>query len=282
MEKQKLESAQEQGAKKDFEQVKAEMQAEFLRLRDEEGKMKLVQAVLNGQALEAAGINLEDKSRVMEAFAYGGTKWATQFRSDAYEEIEKTPDIFQTLNDLPWGQENITFGICEINGTKSIILRQRQTLEDRGGYPFTLLISFDEKLWEKFSWNGMSIIKAILDDPIIKFLFLRRAGYIPWVHHGDEAQQKRIANLVFWLESNFKEITPLEDMSAETRENIENSEREATAREIPPEEANPEYWARVLAALPEGARKKARIFIGDAGKSALDWGVKTMFAPKRS
>ena len=115
----------------------------------------------------------------------------------------------------------------------------------------------------------MSIIKAILDDPIIKFLFLRRAGYIPWVHHGDEAQQKRIANLVFWLESNFKEITPLEDMSAETRE-------------IPPEEANPEYWARVLAALPEGARKKARIFIGDAGKSALDWGVKTMFAPKRS
>ena len=249
----------------------------------QERKIKLVWEVLNGEALRAAGINLEDTSHTLEVFGYGGSRWETQFCSDAYKEVDKIGSVFESMQDLPPEQENITFGICEIKGIKSIILRQRQTLDDRGGYSYTLLASFDDNLWEKFDWNGMSIIKAILNDPIMKFLFLKCGPYIPWVLHGNEVLIKRVTNLIFWLESNFREIIPLENVAAGTIENIENPEKEPTTKEIPPEEANPEHWARVLAALPESVRKKVRIFIGNAGRNALDWGVKTMFfSPKRS
>ena len=57
------------------------------------------------------------------------------------------------------------YGLGMLAKQPFMILRQRQNVENRGGYPFSLLLDPGEAVWERFEWNGAAVVAAILAHP---------------------------------------------------------------------------------------------------------------------
>src|SRR5258705_7469571 len=55
----------------------------------------------------------------------------------------------------------ISFGISVQDGDAALIFRQRRNLENRGGYPFTLLFYPRRDIWAQFGWNAPRIALAL-------------------------------------------------------------------------------------------------------------------------
>lgn len=98
----------------------------------------------------------------MRLAAFGGTRYGERARVGRWPRL---PD--GDLNDLaalPKGSGWITFGVGQIGEGPCVVVRERQTEADRGGYAYTALFDPGEELWRAFGWNGARIISAILRD----------------------------------------------------------------------------------------------------------------------
>lgn len=97
----------------------------------------------------------------MRLLAYGGTSYLERYR------VGEWPTILEgALSDtyLLSGQE-LRFGVGLLQDQLPfLILRQRQHLENRGGYAFTLLLDPGTPVWETFEWNGAALADCILKD----------------------------------------------------------------------------------------------------------------------
>ena len=99
----------------------------------------------------------------MRLLAYGGTSYIERCR------IGQWPNILEgALSDTYLlGGNELRFGVGLLQeDSPFLILRQRQHIENRGGYAFTLLLDPGVEVWEKFQWNGAALAQSILADKI--------------------------------------------------------------------------------------------------------------------
>ncbi len=99
----------------------------------------------------------------MRLLAYGGTSYIERYR------IGQWPTILEgALSDTYLlGGNELRFGVGLLQeDSPFLILRQRQHIENRGGYAFTLLLDPGSEVWEKFKWNGAALAHRIMADEI--------------------------------------------------------------------------------------------------------------------
>lgn len=106
--------------------------------------------------------------------AYGGTSFSERRRIGPWPAIPEA-----TLRDSYGLQPNAwCFGMGVLTGQPFLIFRQRQNVENRGGYPFSLLLDPGPDLWQRFEWNGAAVIAALLDS--IRIYFSKRRKPVAW------------------------------------------------------------------------------------------------------
>ena len=91
--------------------------------------------------------------------AYGGTSFSERRRIGQWPAVPEA-----TLRDSYGLQTNAwVFGMGVLTRQPFLIFRQRQNIESRGGYPFSLLLDPPEAVWRNFSWNAAALIAALLE-----------------------------------------------------------------------------------------------------------------------
>jgi hypothetical protein len=91
--------------------------------------------------------------------AYGGTSFSERRRIGQWPAVPEA-----TLRDSYGLQTNAwVYGLGVLAKQPFLILRQRQNIESRGGYPFSLLLDPPEAVWQNFSWNAAALIAALLE-----------------------------------------------------------------------------------------------------------------------
>lgn len=98
--------------------------------------------------------------------AYGGTSFSERRRIGQWPAIPEA-----TLRDSYGLTANAwCYGMGVIESQPFLIFRQRQNVEQRGGYPFSVLLDPGEPVWERFGWNAASLVEAlILERPELLF-----------------------------------------------------------------------------------------------------------------
>src|SRR5262249_10799788 len=108
-------------------------------------------------------LRLQEKERqVMPArlLAYGGTSFSERRRIGQWPAVpEATLRDPEGLTATSW-----CYGVGTLGKQPFVILRQRQNIEQRGGYPFSLLLDPGEEVWQRFGWNGAALVAAILQN----------------------------------------------------------------------------------------------------------------------
>ncbi len=66
----------------------------------------------------------------------------------------------------------LSFGCAILDQQPYLIFRERQG-EERGGYPFTLLLDPGREIWQEWKWNGAALIQALLNSDGREALFLQ-------------------------------------------------------------------------------------------------------------
>ncbi len=90
--------------------------------------------------------------------AYGGTSFSERRRIGQWPAIPEA-----TLRDSYGLAANTwCYGMGVIESQPFLIFRQRQNVEQRGGYPFSLLLDPGEPVWERFGWNAAALVEALL------------------------------------------------------------------------------------------------------------------------
>jgi len=94
----------------------------------------------------------------MRLLAYGGTSYLERCRIGNWPSIPEgaLSDTYSLSgNELKFG-----VGLLD-EESPFLILRQRQHIENRGGYAFTLLLDPGIQIWERFNWNGAALAHCI-------------------------------------------------------------------------------------------------------------------------
>jgi hypothetical protein len=90
--------------------------------------------------------------------AYGGTSFSERRRIGSWPSIpEATLRDAYALSPTAW-----SYGFGVLASQPFLIFRQKQNVEQRGGYPFSLLLDPGEAVWKRFDWNAASIVEAVL------------------------------------------------------------------------------------------------------------------------
>ncbi len=93
--------------------------------------------------------------------AYGGTSFSERRRIGQWPAIPEGAlrDSYRLTADT-W-----CYGLGTLGQQPFVILRQKQNVENRGGYPFSLLLDPGDPVWQRFEWNGAALVSAILAHP---------------------------------------------------------------------------------------------------------------------
>lgn len=99
--------------------------------------------------------------------AYGGTSFSERRRIGVWPAVpEATLRDSYGLTPNSW-----CYGFGVLEAQPFLIFRQRQNVEQRGGYPFSLLLDPGEAVWQRFEWNAAALADGLLAD-YSNFLFL--------------------------------------------------------------------------------------------------------------
>lgn len=92
--------------------------------------------------------------------AYGGTSFSERRRIGQWPAIpEATLRDGYGLTANAW-----CFGFGIVDKQPFLIFRQRQNVENRGGYPFSLLLDPGEAVWSRFEWNPASVADVLIRE----------------------------------------------------------------------------------------------------------------------
>ncbi len=94
--------------------------------------------------------------------AYGGTCFAERARIGGWPPIPT--DTLQDTYGLR--VDALSYGVGVLREEPFLIVRERQNVGHRGGYPYTLLLDPGEPVWEQFGWNAAQLLLAILRTPL--------------------------------------------------------------------------------------------------------------------
>jgi hypothetical protein len=106
----------------------------------------------------------------MRLLAYGGTSLVERCRFGQWPHVPAGAlgDKYSLV-----GSE-LSYGVGLLQGKNPfLILRQRQNLDNRGGYAFTLFLDPGSEIWKAFEWNGASLALAFLQDALGQKLLTR-------------------------------------------------------------------------------------------------------------
>lgn len=94
----------------------------------------------------------------MRLLTYGGSGFRERRRIGVWRD----PPIgaFEDSYGLPPGA--LTFGLCILDDDPILLIRQRQQVENRGGYPYTMLLAAGEEVWNRFGWNAALLTLAVM------------------------------------------------------------------------------------------------------------------------
>ena len=94
-------------------------------------------------------------------FAYGGTRFAPRRQVGAW-----SPDIMSAAAD-PGGlsADIASCGYGILDRQPLVFLRNLQSPEERGGYPYSIFLRFSEEFWKALDFNPHRLLAAILDSP---------------------------------------------------------------------------------------------------------------------
>jgi hypothetical protein len=96
-------------------------------------------------------------------FAFGGTRYEVRTRLGEWPETFADTTEFESLAGLPVGENRLAFGVG-LRPTPTLILRQRQSEQDRGGYAYTVLLDPGRELWTRCGWNAARLLLAMRRD----------------------------------------------------------------------------------------------------------------------
>jgi hypothetical protein len=92
--------------------------------------------------------------------AYGGTSFSERRRIGQWPAIpEATLRDGYGLTANAW-----CFGFGILDKQPFLIFRQRQNVENRGGYPFSLLLDPGQAVWSRFEWNPASVADVLMRE----------------------------------------------------------------------------------------------------------------------
>jgi hypothetical protein len=106
----------------------------------------------------------------MRLLAYGGTSLVERCRFGQWPQVPAGAlgDKYSLV-----GAE-LSYGVGLLQDKDPfLILRQRQNLDNRGGYAFTLFLDPGSEVWKAFEWNGASLALAFLHDALGEKLLAR-------------------------------------------------------------------------------------------------------------
>lgn len=198
--------------------------------------------------------------------AHGGTLYGERRRLGRFPEI----DSAMLEDNYGLGRGEITFGVGEKEGNRFIIIRQRQNIQNRGGYAYTLLLDPGEKIWRMANWNAALIVSNILQDPTLKKLLTT-------------PEEFRMENIIAILDNKNWTATLRRD---EKIIQLFQSARSARTpmiigKEYFTERPTPEKFAEALTALSESERKEITWLIGGGGAHGIALGSKIVLDPER-
>ncbi len=104
----------------------------------------------------------------MRLLACGGVRYGERARLGAWPALPEG-DLGDVSHLSLDGELAFGFGVV---GGPCLVLRQRQSTADRGGYAYTLLLDPGEPLWVAARWNAAHLVDAVLDDPVLRDLAL--------------------------------------------------------------------------------------------------------------
>lgn len=96
----------------------------------------------------------------MRLLAYGGTGFSERCRIGAWPEVQS--DLLSDTDRVIAG--SLVYGVTLLGDAAVIIYRERQNVEHRGGYPYTVLLDPGQETWQRFGWNGASLIAALFSN----------------------------------------------------------------------------------------------------------------------
>ena len=104
----------------------------------------------------------------MRLLAYGGTRFAERARVGRWPDtVTAASSDFEDTFDIPSGAGLLSYGVGVIDGGAVLILRQRQNEQDRGGYPYTLLLDPGADGWRAFGWNAPLLATSLRANPTL-------------------------------------------------------------------------------------------------------------------
>jgi hypothetical protein len=106
----------------------------------------------------------------MRLLAYGGTSLIERCQVGKWPEIPE--GALGDRSSLVGSEFSYGVGLLE-DQLPFVILRQRQNLQNRGGYAFTLLLDPGEQVWKTFGWNGADLAQSLLKSSLGQNLVLR-------------------------------------------------------------------------------------------------------------
>jgi hypothetical protein len=192
--------------------------------------------------------------------AYGGTRSEERARFGAW------PDISAGFLEDSYGLAPplFSFGVGVMANQPFLIIRNRQHLEMRGGYPFTLLLDPGDSSWKHYEWNGARMIADFLASP----------EGLKVVDSPETATPENI-------EALFRNNTPITTLSSPEMESfLLGSLRQEKAVVLVPEDLHrtdrpdPTWMARVTARLAPAFRNGAGWLIGGGFAHAEAFGVR--------
>jgi hypothetical protein len=101
-------------------------------------------------------------------FAYGGNAFVYRAKVGMWPAISE--GVLQDIYGLYGG---IAFGMGCLEDRRFLILRQRQNLQNRGGYAYTFLLDPGISIWRRFQWNAAALAVSILADAETSSAFLK-------------------------------------------------------------------------------------------------------------
>jgi hypothetical protein len=93
----------------------------------------------------------------MRLLTYGGTAFAERCRIGQWSGVQAS-----TLNDADRVVgDRVAYGPVLIGDAMVLAYRERQNVEHRGGYPYTVLLDPGEEQWRRFGWNAGALAAAL-------------------------------------------------------------------------------------------------------------------------
>ena len=247
------------GLTKHQEQIKEK----FISQRD---NWPIVGFAPDGQTPQVKQVEVKDKEPGMafEMIASGGNAFSSRTHIGHWPNIpEGTLWDYYGVSD-----KTITFGVGQKEGKRYIIFRQRQNVQNRGGYPYTALLDPGEEVRQKADYNDAVIIRNILADPVLKNYILNEPEKVFGMR----------TILLSRIEQSYLRTAPVEDVALQSFiQDTGTEEAPAMFDQSSMTEPTPEKLAQAVATLPEEQRRKFTFLIRGANVHGKYFGASSVW-----